>query len=52
MNSHSLRLERNAMMILRAAGDECNDMHHDMYKDSLFPDMDTVYSASEEMRTG
>jgi len=50
VNSHSLRLERNAMMILRAAGDECNDMHHDMYKDSLFPDMDTVYSASEEMR--
>ena len=50
MNSHSLRLERNATMMLRGAADECNEMHHDLYKDSLFPDMDTVYTAAEEMR--
>jgi len=50
VNSHSLRLERNATMMLRAAADECNEMHHDMYQDSLLPDMDTVYTAAEEMR--
>ena len=50
MNSPSLRLERNATMMLRGAADECNEMHHDLYKDSLFPDMDTVYSSAEEMR--
>ena len=37
-------------MMLRGAADECNEMHHDLYKDSLFPDMDTVYTAAEEMR--
>ena len=50
MNSHSLRLERNAKMMLRSAAHECHEMQNDMYEDSLFPDMDTVYSASEEMR--
>jgi len=44
------RCERNVTMMLRAAADECNEMHHDMYQDSLLPDMDTVYTAAEEMR--
>ena len=25
-------------------------MHHNLYDDSIIPDMDTIYSASEEMR--
>ena len=50
MNSHSLRLERNARLMLEVAAAECDEMCGDLYGDAENPDMDTVYSASEELR--
>ena len=50
MNSHSLRLERNARLMLEVAAAECDEMCGDLYGDANNPDMDTVYSASEEIR--
>ena len=37
-------------MLLESASTECDEMRHDMDEDAQFPDMDTIYSAAEEMR--
>jgi hypothetical protein len=37
-------------MLLESASEECNEMHHDLYDDSILPDKDSIYSSSEEMR--
>ena len=37
-------------MLLESVSEDCNEMHHNLYDDSIIPDMDTIYSASEEMR--
>ena len=50
MNSHSLRLERNARLMLEVTAAECDEMCGDLYGDADNPDMDTVYSASEAIR--
>ena len=50
MSTLHLRCERNAKMLLKSAATECDEMHHDMKEDAILPDMDTIYSAAEEMR--
>jgi hypothetical protein len=37
-------------MLLESASTECKSMHYDMKEDAILPDMDTIYSAAEEMR--
>ena len=36
--------------MLEMASEECNEMHHDLYDDSILPDMDEIYIAADEMR--
>ena len=50
MNTLHLRCQRNAKMMLDSASEECKQMHLDTKEDAMNPDMDTVYSAAEEMR--
>ena len=50
MNTPAFQSQRNATMLLESASEDCNEMHHNLYDDSIIPDMDTIYSASEEMR--
>jgi len=44
------RCQRNVKMILESASNECGEMQHDILEDSMYPDMDTIYSSAEEMR--
>ena len=37
-------------MLLESASTECEEMHYDLKEDAILPDMDTIYSAAEEMR--
>jgi hypothetical protein len=37
-------------MLLDVASSECGEMNDDMHEGAMNPDMDTVYSAAEEMR--
>ena len=50
MSTLHLRCQRNATQILESAAQECADMDYDLHEDSKLPDMDTIYSAAEEMR--
>ena len=50
MSTLHLRCQRNAKMLLESASTECKSMHYDMKEDAILPDMDTIYSAAEEMR--
>jgi len=45
-----LRCQRNARLMLEVAAAECDEMCGDLYGDADNPDMDTIYSAAEEMR--
>ena len=44
------RCQRNARLMLEVAAAECDEMCGDLYGDADNPDMDTIYSAAEEMR--
>ena len=44
------RCQRNARLMLELASAECDEMCEDMSGDANNPDMDTIYSAAEEMR--
>ena len=50
MNTLHLRCQRNAKLMLEVAAAECDEMCGDLYGDANNPDMDTIYSAAEEMR--
>ena len=50
MSTLALRCQRNARMLLEVASTECEEMHSDMHEDAMYPDKETIYSASEEMR--
>ena len=50
MSTLHLRCERNARLMLELASAECDEMCEDMSGDANNPDMDTIYSAAEEMR--
>ena len=50
MNTLHLRCQRNAKLMLEVAAAECDEMCEDMSGDANNPDMDTIYSAAEEMR--
>jgi hypothetical protein len=50
MSTPDLRCQRNARLMLEMASEECNEMHHDLYDDSILPDKDSIYCSSEEMR--
>ena len=50
MNTLHLRCQRNAKLMLELASAECDEMCEDMSGDANNPDMDTIYSAAEEMR--
>ena len=50
MSTLHLRCQRNAKLMLEVAAAECDEMCGDLYGDANNPDMDTIYSAAEEMR--
>ena len=50
MSTLHSRCRRNATELLKFAAEESKQMHLDMGEDAEFPDMDTIYSAAEEMR--
>ena len=50
MSTLHLRCQRNAKLMLEVAAAECDEMCEDMSGDANNPDMDTIYSAAEEMR--
>jgi len=50
VNTLHLRCQRNAKLMLEVAAAECDEMCGDLYGDANNPDMDTIYSAAEEMR--
>ena len=50
MSTLHLRCQRNARLMLELASAECDEMCEDMSGDANNPDMDTIYSAAEEMR--
>ena len=55
MSTLHLRCQRNARMMIESASQECGEMNKDMHEDALslcgnVPDMDTIYSAADEMR--
>ena len=50
MSTLHLRCQRSAKLMLEVAAAECDEMCGDLYGDANNPDMDTIYSAAEEMR--